>query len=48
VSDLPALRADLYRFDLTFGDERGAWRVTRATWRPAALNDFFPTSGATD
>jgi hypothetical protein len=48
VSDLPALRADLYRFDLTFGDERGAWRVTRATWRPAALNDFFPSSGATD
>ncbi len=42
VADLPALRADLYRFDLTFSDERGTWRVTTSTWRPAVLTDFLP------
>ncbi|MEW6681966.1 MAG: hypothetical protein AB1451_03455 [Nitrospirota bacterium] len=47
VSDLPALRADLYRFDLTLVDKRGTWRVTKSTWRPAVLHDFFP-SEATD
>jgi hypothetical protein len=40
ADDLPALRADLYRFDLTFVDERGTWRVTRSAWRPAILSDF--------
>lgn len=43
VDDLPALRADLYRFDLTLVDERGTWRVTKSTWRPALLSDFFPS-----
>jgi hypothetical protein len=47
ASDLSALRADLYKFDLSFADERGTWRVTKATWRPAALSDFLPT-GTTD
>lgn len=47
ASDLSALRADLYRFDLNFADERGTWRVTKATWRPAELSDFLP-SGTTD
>lgn len=47
VSDLPALRADLYRFALTFAQERGTWRVTSSAWRPAVLNDFLP-SGTTD
>jgi hypothetical protein len=41
VSDLPALRADLYRFDLTLADERGTWRVTKSTWRPAVMDDFL-------
>jgi hypothetical protein len=45
VSNLPALRADLYRFDLTLVDERGTWRVTKSAWRPAVLGDFLP-SGA--
>ena len=43
ASDLPALSADLYRFDLRLADERGAWRVTTAAWRPALLSDFFPS-----
>jgi hypothetical protein len=42
VDDLPALRADLYRFDLTLVDERGTWRVTKSAWRPAVLSDFSP------
>lgn len=45
VSDLPALRADLYRFDLRLVDERGTWRVTKSAWRPAVLEDFL-LSGA--
>jgi hypothetical protein len=40
VDDLPALRADLYRFDLTLVDELGTWRVTKSAWRPAVLSDF--------
>ena len=43
VSDLPALRADLYRFDLTLDNERDTWRVTQSIWRPAVLNDFLPS-----
>ena len=42
ASDLPALQADLYRFDLTLADERGTWRVTTSAWRPAVLDDFLP------
>lgn len=37
---LPALRADLYRFDLRFRDEDGAWRLVEAAFRPASLEDF--------
>ncbi len=44
ASDLPALRADLYRFDLSLAEERGVWRVTKSAWRPAVLNDFFASS----
>ncbi len=43
ADDLPSLRADLYRFDLTLVDERGTWRVTKSAWRPAVLRDFSPT-----
>jgi hypothetical protein len=43
AEDLPALRADLYRFDLTLVEERGTWRVTKSVWRPAVLNDFSPS-----
>ncbi|HKQ30369.1 MAG TPA: hypothetical protein VJS66_03695 [Burkholderiales bacterium] len=37
---LERLRADLYRFDLTFVREGDAWRVVGAEWRPAELGDF--------
>jgi hypothetical protein len=37
---LPALRADLYRFELRFRDEEGHWRLSSAAWRPAAVDDF--------
>ncbi|HET8760136.1 MAG TPA: hypothetical protein VFN94_03660 [Nitrospiria bacterium] len=40
ADDLPSLRADLYRFDLTLVEERGTWRVAKSSWRPAALTDF--------
>jgi hypothetical protein len=46
ASALPALRADLYRFDLTFTEEGGVWRVASSKWRPADLNDFFPSEAA--
>jgi len=37
---LEQLRADLYRFDLTFVREGDAWHVASAEWRPAELGDF--------
>jgi len=37
---LLGLRADLYRFDLGFAEEDGAWRVRSADWRPASAGDF--------
>jgi hypothetical protein len=37
---LLAMRADLYRFDLSFREEGGDWRIRSAEWRPAAAEDF--------
>ena len=37
---LLAMRADLYRFDLSFREEDGDWRIRSAAWRPAAVEDF--------
>lgn len=37
---LPAVRADLYRFDLDLAEEDGVWRITRAAWRPATIAEF--------
>jgi len=37
---LPALHADLYRFDVRLREERGEWRVLSAAWQPATLEDF--------
>lgn len=37
---LASLRADLYRFDLAFREEDGAYRLTRAEWRPATIAEF--------
>jgi len=35
-------KAQLYRFELSFVEEKKHWRVVRAAWRPAELTDFFP------
>jgi hypothetical protein len=37
---LLAMRADLYRFELSFREEGGDWRIRSADWRPAAAEDF--------
>jgi hypothetical protein len=37
---LSGLRAELYYFDVELREEDGDWRVTRATWSPATIDDF--------
>lgn len=39
--ELAGLNANLYRFDLELIRRDGAWRVQRATWEPARLDDFL-------
>lgn len=39
--DLRNLSADVCRFELTWADEGGAWRVNRAAWAPALARDLF-------
>lgn len=41
LSDLLESQADVYRFDLSFVDEEGAWRVRAATWHPANPRDLL-------
>jgi hypothetical protein len=42
IEELARIRADLYRFDFSLGDEgSGDWRVTRAAWRRATADDFL-------
>ena len=41
VEDLVKLRADLYRFDFSLGDEEGEWKLTGAVWRRATAKDFL-------
>jgi hypothetical protein len=38
---LPALRADLHRFEIDFARENKAWRVQRAAWQRAELGEFL-------
>ena len=41
--DLRSLRADIYRIEFTALDEGNAdWKVTRAEWRPAGIDDLDP------
>lgn len=40
-ADLPALRADLHRFDVELGHEGKVWRVQRASWRRAEPGEFL-------
>jgi hypothetical protein len=35
-------RGDAYVFDLALAREDGEWRVTSASWEPAALEDLLP------
>jgi len=43
IGELGALHADIYRIEFTAMQERRAeWKVTRADWRPAALDDLAP------
>lgn len=39
--ELPSLRADLYRFDFSFADEGGEWKLVQAGWRRAEADDFL-------
>lgn len=38
---LPALRADLHRFEIDVVRENKTWRVQRAAWRRAELGEFL-------
>jgi hypothetical protein len=41
AQELPALRADLHRFELDFVREGKTWRAQRAGWRRAELGEFL-------
>lgn len=41
AGELVGVNADLYRFDLNLIRRGGAWRVQRAAWEPARLDDFW-------
>lgn len=41
VGELAGINADLYRFDLELVQRNGEWRVQRAAWEPARLDDFW-------
>ena len=41
ATELPALRADLHRFDIDFAFENKHWRVVRAAWQRAEPGDFL-------
>jgi len=41
LPDLRKLSADVYRFELTLVDENGTWRVCRASWHPATVQDLL-------
>jgi hypothetical protein len=40
-ADLPALRADLHRFEIDFAREDKTWRAQRATWRRVEPGEFL-------
>jgi hypothetical protein len=42
AAEFTQVHADLYRFDLLLADEgKGRWRVVRASWGPAGVEDFL-------
>lgn len=42
ASDLAQLRGDVYRFEFSFVEEDGEWRLAHARWRLAKAADLFP------
>src|SRR5262245_39128246 len=45
IDELSRLHADIYRVDFSAADEGTAnWKVTRAEWRPAGIEDLDPGS----
>ena len=40
-SMLPQLDTDIYWFEIALVEERGIWKLLRARWRPAMLDDIF-------
>lgn len=41
AQELPALHADLHRFEIDFTHENKTWRVRRAAWRRAEPGEFL-------
>jgi hypothetical protein len=41
VPDIRKLSADVFRFNLAMADEDGTWRVHRAAWAPATVQDLL-------
>jgi len=41
AGELVGMNANLYRFDLELVRRGGDWRVQRAAWEPARLDDFW-------
>jgi hypothetical protein len=41
AQELPAVRADLHRFEIDFAREDKSWRAQRAAWRRAELGEFL-------
>ena len=37
------IRADLYRFDCVLARNNQEWLLTSSSWRPALIDDFFPS-----
>ena len=42
ASDLARLRGDVYRFEFSFVNQSGEWRLHHARWGPATAADLFP------
>lgn len=41
AEELSGLRAKLWHFEIWFKLDDGEWRVVRADWRPAGVNEFL-------
>lgn len=41
ISLLPKLNSDMYWFDITITLDSGDWKLTKASWQQAMVEDFF-------